>query len=488
MCIDYEVRKAIEGCKEKYILVEADAGTGKTTLMVKHAFIHMESILSRSYQRIGMLTFTRRAKREIENKIEESIKKGSTQWDSIEIKDIDSKKLEVFTNNSFINQEIIFPFLRDAKGKDYPREKELRMSFLRKHKFDTYAKGLEQIERTGYIGTFTSSKKNFAFTLAKEILEQSQFTREYLQLKYAAFYLDEYQDSDCEMHEFFMYLKNELEIPLFIIGDKKQLLYEFTGADPKIFYKLKSEGFKTFTLSHNFRSAEGIVKYANSFVRNTEYDFSTDGSVVLHEGDFDRFLKSIDSNTQMAFLVSSLKYMDDWLKYKLVQNYGFVEMKSPPIDTKFANYFILDQLLKHYHDSSSTVYRLLSELVLPLTKKNQKVIEQVMKNIENNEILKGLEEYAVLNESVLSDDEIEAFQQALNKQWRNHYSLVMPKRQILTIHSSKGLEFDYVFVDSKDFYRDGQFQPELHYVAITRPKKKLYIKKSSLYLQELRNK
>ena len=50
-----------------------------------------------------------------------------------------------------------------------------------------------------------------------------------MKAKYYRIYIDEYQDSDRDMHNLFMYICKKLEIPLFIVGDLKQSIYGWRG-------------------------------------------------------------------------------------------------------------------------------------------------------------------------------------------------------------------------------------------------------------------
>ena len=62
--------------------------------------------------------------------------------------------------------------------------------------------------------------------------------RLFLKAKYFKIYVDEYQDCDRTMHDFFMYLCNELGIELFVVGDEKQSIYIWRGAYPEAFHSI----------------------------------------------------------------------------------------------------------------------------------------------------------------------------------------------------------------------------------------------------------
>ena len=84
--------------------------------------------------------------------------------------------------------------------------------------------------------------------------------------KYAAVLIDEFQDTDPMQYSIFNSIFGDGGAPLFFIGDPKQSIYEFRGAD--IFsYMNVSENIaeaNRYTLSTNWRSEEGLVKAVNS--------------------------------------------------------------------------------------------------------------------------------------------------------------------------------------------------------------------------------
>lgn len=85
---------------------------------------------------------------------------------------------------------------------------------------------------------------------------------EKLRLRYRAALIDEFQDTDPMQWNIFKRIGNGQEYPLFLIGDPKQAIYSFRGAD--IFAYLNAGrnviGDKMHTLGTNFRSDAALVK------------------------------------------------------------------------------------------------------------------------------------------------------------------------------------------------------------------------------------
>ncbi len=64
--------------------------------------------------------------------------------------------------------------------------------------------------------------------------------------------IDEFQDTDLVQYDIFRRLFGSL--PLFLIGDPKQAIYRFRGADVFAYLEAKSEARRTYTLAYNWRS------------------------------------------------------------------------------------------------------------------------------------------------------------------------------------------------------------------------------------------
>lgn len=107
---------------------------------------------------------------------------------------------------------------------------------------------------------------------SRKLLLSSPDAREYFANKYKCIYIDEFQDTDHIQKEMLWALacgNNESLRPgsLFVVGDAKQSIYRFRGAEPEIFAKTREEmraaGAKTEKLSINFRSNQDIINWVN---------------------------------------------------------------------------------------------------------------------------------------------------------------------------------------------------------------------------------
>lgn len=99
-----------------------------------------------------------------------------------------------------------------------------------------------------------------------------------------------------------------------------------------------------------------------------------------------------------------------------------------------------------------------------------------LRNLDNDLIFYIKMILKELNISITIDTERELKQQFSNPMYLNHYINHEKINRIMTIHSSKGLEADNVFIRFTDipFYYNEEYKRKL-YVAFTRAKNSLYI-------------
>lgn len=96
-----------------------------------------------------------------------------------------------------------------------------------------------------------------------------------LREKYPVALIDEFQDTDQIQYSIFrrVYVNNPgKEQLLYMIGDPKQSIYLFRGADLKTYFKARRDAKITFTLSRNFRSNQALIKGVNA-VFEGKYSF-----------------------------------------------------------------------------------------------------------------------------------------------------------------------------------------------------------------------
>ncbi|WP_259424803.1 UvrD-helicase domain-containing protein [Bacillus velezensis] len=464
------------------LVVSASAGSGKTTIMVKKMGLELEKITD--HRTIAAITFTVKATDEIKRKA----KSGNNS----------KKPIVVMTNDSFIESEIIRPFIKDAFGKEFGND--YSVEYANKYKFDTYSSGLKQLKSKNILGSFEDNKRNFNFKLALEILKDSVAAQEYIRAKYAWIFLDEYQDSDGDMHRFFMQLNKELNIKLFIVGDSKQAIYLWRGAMSNVFDQLDNEEFDSYELVTNFRCDKEIENYANLFhnpqyvtnlpsnVKNLVFKEYNTFNSFYERRDFVGFVDQFKSIITDGILDLSKEvtiianYNNDAKKITELLNKGgfdFVFIPKTPIDEGIPNGYLLKELALYSKNSTYTIYDFLEKTSIDERVRTRFEVNNIIRELKDpkklmpNIIEKVVSELANYLGITIGKDEINKFCDSIcNEKYDMAFRIMDSKYKVMTVFASKGLEFDQVisFARYYKIYNDEDLQN--HYVCITRAKEK----------------
>lgn len=90
----------------------------------------------------------------------------------------------------------------------------------------------------------------------------------FLRQKYRAALIDEFQDTDPLQYQIFNTIYAPHENTLFLIGDPKQAIYSFRGADIFAYMKAKNTANYYYTLATNWRSDERLIHAINTLFSN----------------------------------------------------------------------------------------------------------------------------------------------------------------------------------------------------------------------------
>lgn len=472
--LDKDIRDEIL-TTEGSIVISASAGTGKTYTTIQRIIKDIDE--NNNYQTFAAVTFTRKAAKEITNRLSSNKGEGF-----------------VGTNDNFIWLEIIQPFMYDVYGMDF--KKEIKPDFSDENQILTYDYGVKKIRRTQLMCKYDDKKKNFAFQLALEILKKSYSCRRYMKAKYYRIYIDEYQDSDVDMHNFFMYLNDELGIPLFVVGDSKQSIYGFRGAYSDGFTDLfTNPNFKRFELWHNFRSNKVIQNYSNIFMGSvrkhyqlTEFNdeiiafkYSRDSEAIEYISDW------IDCSEKCAFLNFSNDNAKIWSEQLNGVDIPFVYIPSSPLDYSNleSEHIWLARAIAHYSlEQRYSEYDFMDEIPMPEAYRISDV-KKMLKEIKDSEYeqhiyekncIKLYEYLGYIEDLKKIKKEISKLYEVVNDdKYIPTYNQDLYKLTSGTIHSSKGLEFEQVIINAQDYNLTREGIEFLHYVAISRPEERLLI-------------
>lgn len=96
--------------------------------------------------------------------------------------------------------------------------------------------------------------------------------------QFPAALIDEFQDTDPVQYEIFRRIYNGQDhCSLFLIGDPKQAIYAFRGADVFAYLRAKRDATGCYTLLQNHRSAAGLVRAVNTLFSQQAHPFLIDG-------------------------------------------------------------------------------------------------------------------------------------------------------------------------------------------------------------------
>lgn len=93
---------------------------------------------------------------------------------------------------------------------------------------------------------------------------------EKLRTRYRAALIDEFQDTDPVQYAIFRTVFGPGESPLFLIGDPKQSIYSFRGADLFAYLQASRSVSRRHTLRHNWRADPALVDAVNAIFRHPD--------------------------------------------------------------------------------------------------------------------------------------------------------------------------------------------------------------------------
>ena len=465
------------------IVVNASAGTGKTRTMIAKIMNDLHN--NKTHKVIAAITFTIRAAQEIRDRLA-----------------IDSSQCFVGTNNSFAIEEVIKPFMKDVYGDDF--DVDIDTDYTNSdRKFYVLADGVQSIKDYRTVYSYFNNKKNFVFDLALAIIKKSLASRLYLQAKYFAVYIDEYQDCDSDMHNFFMYLTDTLKITTFIVGDDKQSIYRWRGANPELFKSVfQKEGFSYKELTENHRSDKQIQDYSNLLFQETRplvVNPQNNDNIIWVKATNDdwaaKVIPLIDAERTSALLRYQKDYSDDTKKHgasdcadKLTAN-GMEHIYIPqtPIDgittnTAWLYFAVASYVLLNTYSAYDFIDDIPVESDAFTVGKIQRMLDVIKQSSEDD----NPKDFSLSTQLLADYLGYVTIDQHIDKLYEtatdNRYAIALnpekPQHCALTLHSSKGLEFEQVLLFIEDYAHRGTVSADHinnHYVACTRAIAKLII-------------
>ena len=95
--------------------------------------------------------------------------------------------------------------------------------------------------------------------------------------RFKAALVDEFQDTDPVQYSIFQKIYGGQKMPVFFVGDPKQAIYGFRGADVFTYIAAAAAAPNQFTLGKNWRSTTDLVRAVNTLFKLNERPFILDG-------------------------------------------------------------------------------------------------------------------------------------------------------------------------------------------------------------------
>lgn len=425
------------------------------------------------------------------------------------------KELSIINLKDLSNeQQDLFNWINTAHP-DYP---DIKLSKF-KDLFMLYQSGYLLIESLELLGL--------------HLINNCKACRKYIKARFRCVFIDEYQDADTYIHDIFMSLV-DLGLTGVAVGDVNQSIFGFAHKDSKFLTSLETvESFTTFKLDKNFRCSLPIINYSNRLLDSNSTIFETkeDTGVVFAkvEGNesniaafIDKYLKDICKCLNIANLCNvailaknerTLRQIDSHLKtaHRIVE--------STPLDMDLnPRSHLYSQLLRFFFNKKATFLEIIDEYIdyenLSKSVRNKlNILKNSIRSLEAKDINK-LPTYCELIANILlpnipERESLDKLKGVINQlRWiSSYYPMLEDEVQLMTLHKSKGLEFDLVFhlnmcewelpnkrVIDNNFdnieYLAWEQDLNLHYVGITRARKACILVRSTLRTnsnQELKN-
>ena len=103
--------------------------------------------------------------------------------------------------------------------------------------------------------------------------EQGEALAEGIRRRYSAALIDEFQDTDPIQYDIFRQVYADSGQPVFLVGDPKQAIYSFRGADIFAYLKGRADAANRYTLDENWRSHPDLIRALNVLFQHSPRPF-----------------------------------------------------------------------------------------------------------------------------------------------------------------------------------------------------------------------
>lgn len=508
-----DIQKKIIQC-EGNIVVLASPGSGKTFVLSEKIRRVLKDNITLDYQGVIAISYTRKASANLKKRtLGDGMQSKNSSFGTIDnfcltqiietfgcytlghsSKNIEVKSIDELDNNG----KNLFEWIKEIHP-DYDDIEATQIEDLKA----LFCQGYVLVESLELLALF--------------IIKNCPACRKYLQARYKYVFIDEFQDADTYTNELFLLLI-ELGLKGIAVGDVNQSIFGFANKNSEYLKSLViNPDFTSFTLNDNFRCSIAIINYSNRLLDENSTILDTDkegmylvrvnGSEYSIAEYIDNEIESVKSewnvsdNSEIAILVKNertQKIIDESLEvpHRVI--------KTTPLDMDLnPRSRLYTLLLRFYFDDSLAFMSVIDEYVefgsLTIYERKRLIEESLLvKSIDEMEVDQLSIHFKTIADILLPKIQDGTSLQKLNKILNNEKDLESYKPlssneiQIMTLHKSKGLEFDIVFhlnmsdwelpfkhIENNDFnnplYPNWEQDINLHYVGITRARKACYL-------------
>jgi|26BtaG_2_1085354.scaffolds.fasta_scaffold13401_2 DNA helicase-2/ATP-dependent DNA helicase PcrA len=334
-----------------------------------------------------------------------------------------------------------------------------------------------------------------------QILKKAPFVAEIISEKFPYIFIDEFQD--CTPIQIFAFNEFAKFATVGVIGDYAQSIYGFQGANPDTFEEFSLARIRKYQITSNRRSSKEIINLLNeirSDLQQTSIKELSELKPMILVGDVFQAYEYTRQHTENIMTLSRNNITSNLMKSglntsnfndKLLVNLSAFDsnpIRSKLISTSITAVFLLNN--SNFKDAIKTLQTNYSKNDLELEKK---VLRYLTKLSESFETFKNL---SLLDFSIFINDLADfSFPKVTRGKVKTFYedhrffdlymcaNSVNDNSQHITIHKSKGSEFDSVLLlmrelkeldvlIASDLNKEEQ---RISYVALSRAKNKLFI-------------
>lgn len=461
--LDEFQKNAVENQANRLLIV-AGPGSGKTTVLTRR-IAYMISELKKAPENFLAITFTRRAANEMRERLEKLLQ---TSAKSINIHTFHSLCLSVLKEN----------YEKAGLDENFIVLSEQEKSLIKDENILKNAIGFDDL-----------------ITLSVKLFEENEEILNKYREKFQYVSVDEYQDIDENQYKLIRLLV-PADGNIFVIGDPNQAIYGFRGGNSRFFNNFKEDYPSTeiISLKNNYRSTNSIVDASNQMIDSFNIISKWDKpheKITIHTAPTDK--------AEAEFAASTIE--------NLIGGHNFFSIDTDRTSGEECDYSFSDfAILYRTSAQLPPVIEALKRTGMPFVKLSndylcdKKEIRNLLERLTSEKpVVEQLEELEEEFSGQVDDYILEYLKKLAKKcnsrdEFIHEISLLteadtLDKRAdritLMTLHSSKGLEFKCVFIVGLEdeilpLYRakepeEIQEEKRLLYVGMTRAKERLYL-------------